>query len=629
MMKKYVFFLVAILFLISTQSCDHKNDYDQPILTNSGCQNIIGLQDKRDAKALIPYFVNNDYLLREQATLAFGSVTDTAALNSLYTMLEEDEPIAQAAAFAVGQIGHRSSVEVIQRLLERSMLEETRFEFFDAMGKCGDIELNYYLASTYNVGKDAKGTAWALMELANNKKLNPAGIQLAITLLENESVYETRLAAAHAIARSGLDVPTKKIEAMFMAENLEDVKMALAKPLNQMPASEINKDLIDNIIASFYLTQINALRAFNGKKSILVDDWVNQILRNDANINLKITAAQYLNSVPGNSTPYLKQNIANGLNWRVRTILYQDAIKNNNESVIEDAYKKYDSTINLYEKGMLLEALGQLPGNKEWLIDEISSNDSIVSTYGMEGMVNLINHSDKKGTFAPYLYESLNSNHDAVVSLTAIAFRDNVFKDIINVQLLINRQSKLKLPRQSEAYLELEKTIRMYTGKEGSMPLMNYNHPIDLSRLAALDTLKGFVVKTTKGDLFMTVYPDEAPGTVQTIKDLVDQGYYNNKLFHRVVPNFVAQTGCPDGDGWGSLNFTIRSEFSKLRYFRGSVGMASAGKDTESCQWFISLSPTPHLNGRYTLFAEITQGMEVVDVLEIGDRILSMESVYM
>jgi HEAT repeat protein len=379
---------------LSTSSCDHKSDYNQSILTSTGCQNIIGLQDKRDAKAIIPYFLNDDYLLREQAALAFGSITDTAALNSLYTMLEEDEPIAQAAAFAVGQIGDPRSVEVIQRLLERSMLPETRFEFFDAMGKCGDLNLNYYLASSYNVGKDAKGTAWALMELANNKKLNPAGLQLAITILENEPDYDVRVAAAHAIARSGLNVPWGNIKTLILTENLEDVKMALAKSLNQIPDSDIDKPLVNSLKGSFYLTQINALRAFQGKKNPLIDTWVNHILRSDANINLKISAAQYLISVPGNSTPYLKQNIAAGLNWRVRSILYQNAIINDNQEVIAEAFKRYDTTSNLYEKGMLLQALGQLPGKKEWLVKQISNNDSIVSTYGMEGMTNLINNSD-------------------------------------------------------------------------------------------------------------------------------------------------------------------------------------------------------------------------------------------
>lgn len=627
-MKNIAFFSILILLTFGIESCDHQSDYEKPILTSNGCQNIIEFQDKRDSKALIPFFVDDDYQLRAQAALAFGSVADTAALNSLYTMLEEEEPIAQAAAFAIGQIGDPSSVEILKRILERSMLPETRFEIFDAMGKCGDIELNYYLASTYNVGKDAKGTAWALMELSNRKKLNPPGLQLAITILENEYDYYVRFAAAHAIARSGLDVPWKKINAFLLVENIQDVKIALASGLKQIPATAINQELINNLELSNYLIQINALKSFQGKNNKLVYKWVDAILKSDANINLKITAAEYLTSIPGKSVFYLRNNKPEDLNWRVRSILLKNAIIRKNTAAIDLAVINYETTSNLYEKGMLLEALGQLPGKKEWLIEEIMENDSIVSTYGMEGLVSLVDESDRKGFYAPYLYETLQSKHDAVVSLSAIACRNKAFTDLITAQMLINRQNELELPRQSEAFLELEKTIRFYTGKEGPLPTMKYNHPIDISRLEELDSLKGFLVETTKGDFFMMVFPDQAPGTVQSIKDLVDRGYYNNKLFHRVVPNFVAQTGCPDGDGWGSLDFSIRSEFSRLRYYRGAVGMASAGKDTESCQWFVTHSPTPHLNGRYTIFANVIEGMEIVDVLEVGDRILSMSSVY-
>jgi hypothetical protein len=155
---------------------------------------------------------------------------------------------------------------------------------------------------------------------------------------------------------------------MFMSENIDAVKMALARPLSQMPATEIDNLLIDNVKSSFYLTQINAMQAFKGKENLLIDQWADHILNNDVNINLKITAAQYLISVPGKSAPYLNPKIADKLNWRVRTILYQEAIRNNNEAVISSAFKRYDTTINLYEKGMLLEALGQLPGKKYWLV---------------------------------------------------------------------------------------------------------------------------------------------------------------------------------------------------------------------------------------------------------------------
>jgi len=87
----------------------------------------------------------------------------------------------------------------------------------------------------------------------------------------------------------------------------------------------------------------------------------------------------------------------------------------------------------------------------------------------------------------------------------------------------------------------------------------------------------------------------------------------------------VIQGGCPRGDGWGSENYSIRSELGPLRYNEGYVGMASSGKDTEGVQWFITHSPTPHLDGRYSIFAKVIYGMEVVHQIEIGDQIHSIE----
>ena len=101
---------------------------------------------------------------------------------------------------------------------------------------------------------------------------------------------------------------------------------------------------------------------------------------------------------------------------------------------------------------------------------------------------------------------------------------------------------------------------------------------------------------------------------------LAQKKFFDGLLIHRVVPNFVVQTGDPRGDGWGSPGYSIRSEFSRRRYVRGMVGMASAGTDTEGCQFFITHSEQPHLDGRYTIFARVKSGMEVVDVLQVGDR---------
>jgi cyclophilin family peptidyl-prolyl cis-trans isomerase len=127
-------------------------------------------------------------------------------------------------------------------------------------------------------------------------------------------------------------------------------------------------------------------------------------------------------------------------------------------------------------------------------------------------------------------------------------------------------------------------------------------------------------VSTTRGEIVLRLLVDEAPGSVANFVSLINAKYFDGRYYHRVVPNFVIQTGCNRGDGFGSEDYSIRSEFSPRRYKAGAVGMASAGKDTEGTQWFITHSPTPHLDGRYTIFAEVVQGMEIVDQIEVGDQ---------
>ena len=110
-----------------------------------------------------------------------------------------------------------------------------------------------------------------------------------------------------------------------------------------------------------------------------------------------------------------------------------------------------------------------------------------------------------------------------------------------------------------------------------------------------------------------------APNTCANFLALIEQGFYDGLTFHRVVPDFVIQGGCPRGDGWGGPGYTIRSEWSRTPYERGTVGIAHSGKDTGGSQWFVCHSPQPHLNGRYTAFAVVTKGLAVVDQIQPGD----------
>jgi cyclophilin family peptidyl-prolyl cis-trans isomerase/HEAT repeat protein len=131
-------------------------------------------------------------------------------------------------------------------------------------------------------------------------------------------------------------------------------------------------------------------------------------------------------------------------------------------------------------------------------------------------------------------------------------------------------------------------------------------------------------VNTEKGLFKLELLPDAAPLTVDNFVELARRGYFNQIAFHRVVPNFVIQGGDPRGDGNGGPGYQIRCEINVVPYTRGAVGMALSGKDTGGSQWFITHSPQPHLDGGYTVFARVVEGMETVDRITRGDRILSI-----
>ncbi len=132
-------------------------------------------------------------------------------------------------------------------------------------------------------------------------------------------------------------------------------------------------------------------------------------------------------------------------------------------------------------------------------------------------------------------------------------------------------------------------------------------------------------IVTSKGEVDIVLYFDTAPLTVLNFIELARDGFYNGLTFHRVVPNFVVQGGDPRGDGWGGPPYYIRCEYSDEPYRRGTVGMATSGKDTGGSQFFITLSEQPHLEGRYTVIGQVTAGMDVVDRIVRGDTIENIE----
>lgn len=150
----------------------------------------------------------------------------------------------------------------------------------------------------------------------------------------------------------------------------------------------------------------------------------------------------------------------------------------------------------------------------------------------------------------------------------------------------------------------------------------------DWDYLESLNDKKIIEVGTEKGSIKIELFPGQTPFTVRNLISLIEKKFYDGLIFHRVVPNFVIQGGDPLGNGWGGLDYTIRTEIFPANFETGFVGIASEGKDTEGCQFFIMHSPHYHLDGKYTLCGKVIEGMDVVDNIYIYDKILSVRILY-
>ncbi|HUT10492.1 MAG TPA: peptidylprolyl isomerase, partial [Thermoguttaceae bacterium] len=139
---------------------------------------------------------------------------------------------------------------------------------------------------------------------------------------------------------------------------------------------------------------------------------------------------------------------------------------------------------------------------------------------------------------------------------------------------------------------------------------------------ARADDLPRVLLKTSQGEIELEMLENEAPIAVANFVSLVEKGYYDGLTFHRVIPNFMAQGGCPKGEGTGGPGYNIPCECYQpnfRRHFRGSLSMAHAGRDTGGSQFFLTFGPTSHLDERHTVFGRVVQGFEVLSKIQRRD----------
>lgn len=610
---------------------------------------IYNHQTARSTKEIISFFANPNPTYRQASAMAFASVQDTTVADTLASLLnDKDVEVRKATAYALGQVGKRmkSSIKVQDDLLKAWQKEENndvKIFILEAVGKVANDKGMSYLASLdFTEEGLLYGLALGVYQAGLRGVFKDELTTKMVDLINPSHEERVREMAANHLGRFGRLADLKDVQVSIIQAMASDqdpfVRMNCARALSKINTPEVIAGLINSLKNDEnYLVRVNAIRAYRFAYDSVRNAMIEAI--NDPNEHVAITASQFMVKNAPKADADTLWKIAKELkNWKARANLLMTVNKYIDDIEVTDYIKSlYKKTDNIYEKGDLMLALAEKIKHYPWISRRLYESDKLLVRSGAITALSKIRGLDAfdkvkadtvKKEFGKIFKYAIESKDVGLVVYGAQALRNPKYgykKFYRDKSFLKKTLDSLKLPLDLEGYQELKKTIDFFNGKKAKpVATGNAKKEVDWATIKDLHQLQKVQLKTSKGDITLELFVNESPVSVATFVNLVKKKFYDGKSFHRVIANFVAQGGCPRGDGFGGLDYSITSELSSLRYREGYVGLASAGKDTESCQWFITHSPTPHLSGNYTIFAKVVEGMDVVHKLQVGDKIEKM-----
>lgn len=666
------FFLVIVSFAIL--GCG-----DRPVelpsstvaysLNNPTVQEIFDLQDRRSSKELMVFFNHPEATYRYITAMAFASIQDTsdAVIEALAEATNDQDPnVRLAAIYSLGQTYHIKATLPLVKAFKNDLAtanNEHNALVLEGIGKCAPKEyLDFLIKPKKYTTKDTlllDGQAKGVYRFALRGITTEAATKLMVEYATDMSFpVNVRRTASHYLGRAkGIDLTDYKTKIQTAIsegkDNFAKMALVLAAPKIEDTDTTVFKSLNKAYkLSNDYRLKINIMRAMSGYEYPQTRTLMLNALK-DPNENVKMAAAEYFfkNGDRKDVDIYYEfGNDSTNTDWRFTTTMLGAALAN--VSYTRSAFRKqineqlialYQNAKDDYQKALTLRMLSGFANNYKMLIEEAqkADNPAIIRTTAIEGLTDIRANPRLPAIFGEYyggvsfliqkaFKEAILSEDAGVISAATQALRKPEFKYNVyfryDYDFLKMAQKKLKLPKETEAYYDLQRTINFFEGKDVApdykIEKPGYNHLINWNELKKINQNSTATIQTAKGDIVLTMYHTFSPGALAMFLKMANSDYYKGKTFHRVVRNFVAQGGCPRGDGYGSLDFSMRSELGLLRYDdEGYVGLASAGKDTEGVQFFITHSPTPHLDGRYTIFAKVIEGMEIVHQLQVGDKI--------
>lgn len=658
-------FFVLVLFIALFSACVPNNPKNvigfNMNLTSKDVQQAFEAGYKHANDTLFELLHDANPTIRFITLNSFASSSDSTLIDSIAPLLKDsEEKVRTTAAYVLGQLRSvKAEHYLIDAFVKFDSLNNSGLfnaTILEALGKCGSRNSLQLMTSvksyTHTDSLLTSGLAKGVFRYALRNMYSKAGNSQMFNYLYNKQYSDnSRLYAAHYFSKlpaTELKSLTDSLISLYNVSNKTDIRIPLINAISKgnptLVVNFINGQLKSSSNPQLRYALINGVNQLSYKDGdtlaiTYIKDKDDQIAQAAGlylfNHGSELDAKRYFDKFLSPETNRACQlELLGAVNKYLPYTPINYQLKQGVNAILKDSLLRLP---DVYRKADIIKYLGGDVTNFSFIRD-VTKNapDKIIQVAGMESYGDILanpyfakiyrsNYIPYKKQIFSYLIEGLLSGDVGVTSTAAVTLRrpeldfktflpgDSIFKIALK---------KIKLPEGAEAYNEVAKTLSFWNGLP-PRPLPDKGfRMLDWAVLNNITDSTQCQIITNRGKIDLRLLPSVAPLSVANWIELVKRNYYNGKIFHRVIPNFVIQSGCNRGDGFGSLDYLIRSELPMVYYNKpGMVGMASAGPNTENCQFFITSAPTPHLDGRYTIFAEVISGEDVVKHIKRGDII--------